>query len=201
MLNIILFGPPGSGKGTQSRLLQNKFGLIHLSTGDVCREEIKKSTPEGLEAKRLIDEGNFFPDKLAYRIVEKFLDNNSNAKGFIYDGIPRHVGQIEVFAEMLAKRNNCVDLVIELKADEEELVQRLLKRGEYSGRPDDSSREVIEKRLQIYEEVTAPIADYYREKGIYHLIDAIGDVEEISERLCQKLESFFTGKLIGPKEK
>lgn len=188
MLNIVLFGPPGSGKGTQSKLLQEKYGLIHLSTGDVCRDEIKLATPEGLEAKRLIDGGNFFPDKLAYRIVEKFLDSNLDAKGFVYDGMPRHEGQIDVFDGMLAKRDSIVDLVIELKVEEEELVQRLLKRGESSGRPDDGGREVIEKRLKIYEDVTAPIAKRYKEKGVYCSVDAIGSLDNVLERISLLLE-------------
>lgn len=195
MLNIVLFGPPGSGKGTQSNLLQEKYGLIHLSTGDVCREEIKLATPEGLEAKRLIDGGNFFPDKLAYRIVEKFLDSNITAKGFVYDGMPRHEGQIDVFDGMLAKRDSVVDMVIELKVEEEELIQRLLKRGESSGRPDDGGREVIEKRLGIYEDVTAPIAKRYQEKGIYHSIDAIGSLEDVLERISLLLEECLTGRI------
>lgn len=191
MLNIILFGPPGSGKGTQSKLLQEKFGLIHLSTGDVCREEIKFATPEGLEAKRLIDGGNFFPDKLAYRIVEKFLDSNSTAKGFVYDGMPRHEGQIEVFDDMLSKRNGIVDIVIELKVEEEELIQRLLKRGESSGRPDDSGREVIEKRLRIYDDVTAPIAKRYKERGVYHSIDALGSLDDVLQKISLLLEDYL----------
>ncbi|WP_421918056.1 adenylate kinase [Marinifilum sp.] len=188
MLNIVLFGPPGSGKGTQSKLLQEKFGLIHLSTGDVCREEIKKATPEGLEAKRLIDGGNFFPDKLAYRIVEKFIDSNNKAKGFVYDGMPRHVGQIPVFADVLAKRNSIVDIVIELKVEEEELIQRLLKRGETSGRPDDSGRKVIEKRLRIYDDVTAPIAEEYKKAGVYFSVNAMGSMQEVLERISKLLE-------------
>jgi adenylate kinase len=196
MLNIILFGPPGSGKGTQSSLLQEKYGLIHLSTGDVCREEIKRATPEGLEAKRLIDGGNFFPDKLAYRIVEKFLDANEGAKGFVFDGMPRHVGQIDVFDTMLAKRNSVVDVVVELKVEEEELIQRLLKRGESSGRPDDSGREVIEKRLRIYDEVTAPIAKRYKEKGVYYSLDAMGSLDDVLERISLLLESCLAGQLV-----
>lgn len=195
MLNIVLFGPPGSGKGTQSKLLQEKFGLIHLSTGDVCREEIKKETPEGLEAKRLIDGGNFFPDALAYRIVEKFLDEHAASKGFIYDGIPRNIGQVPVFANMLEKRNGKVDLVIELKVDEEELIQRLLKRGKSSGRPDDSNREVIEKRLRIYDEITAPIAKLYLSEGIYHEIDAEGSMEEVLAKLSALVEDFQAEKM------
>ena len=187
MLNIVLFGPPGSGKGTQSKLLQKRFGLIHLSTGDVCREEIKKATPEGLEAKRLIDGGNFFPDKLAYRIVEKFLDQHSEARGFVYDGMPRHVGQVPIFAKMLEKRNSIVDIVIELKVEEEELIQRLLKRGETSGRPDDSGREVIEKRLRIYGEVTAPIAQEYKKAGVYYSINAMGSLDQVLDRLSELL--------------
>ncbi|MGQ1908742.1 adenylate kinase [Marinifilum sp. RC60d5] len=194
MLNIILFGPPGSGKGTQSKLLQKKFDFIHLSTGDVCREEIKKATPEGLEAKRLIDGGNFFPDKLAYRIVEKFLDFHNQAKGFVYDGMPRHEGQIPVFADMLAKRNSSVDIVVELKVEEEELIQRLLKRGETSGRPDDSGREVIEKRLRIYDNVTAPIAVQYQKEGVYHSVDAMGTTEEVLERISLLIESELSVK-------
>jgi len=195
MLNIVLFGPPGSGKGTQSKLLQEKYGLIHLSTGDVCREEIKKATIEGLEAKRLIDGGNFFPDKLAYRIVEKFIDNNKDAKGFVYDGMPRHKGQIDVFDSMLAKRNSIVDVVVELKVEKEELIQRLLKRGESSGRPDDSGREVIEKRLRIYENVTAPIAERYKEKGLYHSVDAIGSLNDVLERISVLLEGCLFEKI------
>jgi adenylate kinase len=195
MLNIVLFGPPGSGKGTQSKLLQQKFGLIHLSTGDVCREEIKKETPEGIEAKRLIDGGNFFPDSLAYRIVEKFLDDNASSKGFIYDGIPRNIGQVPVFANMLRKKNAKVDLVIEMKVDEEELIQRLLKRGKSSGRPDDSNREVIEKRLRIYDKVTAPIAKLYIDEGIYHEIDAEGSMEQVLTKLSVLVKEHQAKKL------
>ena len=188
MVNIIMFGPPGSGKGTQSKLLQEKFNLIHLSTGDVCREEIKFATPEGIEAKRLIDGGNFFPDKLAYRIVEKFLDQHADARGIVYDGIPRHIGQTDHFAEMLAERKGNVDLVIELKVEEEILIQRLLKRGESSGRPDDSGREVIIKRLRIYDNVTAPIADYYKTKGLYYALDGMGSLSEVFERIVALVE-------------
>ena len=194
MVNIIMFGPPGSGKGTQSKLLQEKFNLIHLSTGDVCREEIKFATPEGLEAKRLIDGGNFFPDKLAYRIVEKFLDQNSKAKGIVYDGIPRHVGQTKHFDEMLASRKGKVDLVIELKVDEEILIQRLLKRGESSGRPDDSGREIILKRLRIYDDVTAPIANYYIKQDLYCTVDGMGSLSEVSERIAALVEKTCSKK-------
>jgi len=194
MVNIIMFGPPGSGKGTQSKLLQEKFNLIHLSTGDVCREEIKFATPEGLEAKRLIDGGNFFPDKLAYRIVEKFLDQHSEARGIVYDGMPRHIGQTDPFAEMLAQRQGRVDLVIELRVDEEILIQRLLKRGESSGRPDDSGREVIVKRLRIYDDVTAPIADYYKKQDLYFTVDGMGSLSEVSERIAVLVERTCSNK-------
>ncbi len=192
-----MFGPPGSGKGTQSKLLQERFNLIHLSTGDVCREEIKLATPEGLEAKRLIDGGNFFPDKLAYRIVEKFLDQNSKARGIVYDGIPRHIGQTDHFAGMLAERQGTVDLVIELKVDEEILIQRLLKRGESSGRPDDSGREVIVKRLRIYDDVTAPIADYYKKQDLYFTVDGIGSLSEVSERIAVLVEKACSNKKLN----
>ncbi len=184
MYNIVLFGSPGAGKGTQSKLLVEKFDYIHLSTGDVCREEIKQGTPEGLEAKRLIDEGNFFPDELAYKIVQKFLDKNSGAKGIIFDGIPRNTEQIPVFVDMLAKQQGKVDLAIELVADKEEVIQRLLKRGETSGRLDDRERSIIEKRLKIYEEVTAPISVYYKSQGVLHQVDAMGTPAQVLERLA-----------------
>ncbi len=179
MRNIVLFGAPGSGKGTQAKLLQKRFGFIHLSTGDVCRAEIKKESPEGLHAKKLIDAGFFFPDQLAYQIVKKFIDANKTAQGFIYDGIPRHIGQVPEFENILNERNAKVDLAIELKADENELVKRLLTRGETSGRPDDFEQEIIEKRLQIYHETTAPIAKAYQKAGIYFSINGMGSVNKI----------------------
>jgi len=189
MHNIVIFGPPGSGKGTQSGKVQDKYGIIHLSTGDICRQEIQKETPEGLLAKKLIDGGNFFPDDLAYKMVEKFLTTNADSKGFVYDGMPRHVGQVEAFDQMLDKRESQVDLVLELKVEEEELIQRLLKRGESSGRPDDSGREVIVKRLRIYDDVTAPLADVYKSKGLYQAIDGMGTEEEIFSRICNAIEN------------
>ncbi len=194
MVNIIMFGAPGSGKGTQSELLQERFNLIHLSTGDVCREEIKQKTPEGLEAKRLIDGGDFFSDELAYRIVEKFLDQNSKAKGIVYDGIPRHIGQTERFDQMLAERQGEVDLVIELKVDEEVLIDRLLKRGELSGRADDRGRDVILKRLRIYDELTVPIADYYKKKNLYFTVDGMGSFSEVAERIATLVEKVYLSK-------
>lgn len=192
-----MFGPPGSGKGTQSKLLQEKFNLIHLSTGDVCREEIKFATPEGLEAKRLIDGGNFFPDKLAYRIVEKFLDQHADSRGIVYDGIPRHIGQTDRFAEMLAERKGNVDLVIELKVEEETLIQRLLLRGESSGRPDDSGRDVILKRLRIYDDVTAPLADFYKKQDLYHAVDGTGSLSEVFERIAVLVEKTCSDKKLN----
>jgi len=189
MLNIVLFGSPGSGKGTQSLLLQENYGLIHLSTGDICREEIERKTDDGLLAKKLIDGGNFFPDDLAYRMVESFLDKNTDAKGFIYDGIPRHIGQIPVFANMLAKRGGKVDLVVELGVEDQELIERLLERGKDSGRPDDSGKEVIEKRLGIYKEVTAPIANEYKKQGVYKYIDGTGSLNQVQLRIQSAVNS------------
>lgn len=188
MVNIVLYGPPGSGKGTQSRRLQEKYGFVHLSTGDLCRQEIEKQTPEGLLAKKLIDGGNFFPHELAYRMVEKFLDVNIDARGIVYDGFPRDVLQVDVFREMLEKRGACVDLVVELVVEKEELIDRLLKRGESSGRADDSGRDVIEKRLEIYNRVTAPIADPYKSEGVYRPIDGMGSEQQILDRICQQVD-------------
>jgi len=188
MLNIILFGPPGSGKGTQSQFLQAKYSLIHLSTGDICRNEIDNKTPEGIEAKKLIDGGNFFPDKLAYKMLEKFLNKNNDSIGFVYDGIPRHVGQVPVFADILEKREAKVDYVIELSVDDEVLIQRLLSRGESSGRKDDSGREVIIKRLNIYKDVTAPIAKIYADKGIYYKINGEGSMNDVFSRICDVIK-------------
>lgn len=184
MINIILFGPPGSGKGTQSKFLEEKFSLVHLSTGDICRNEIDNKTPEGVEAKRLIDGGNFFPDELAYKMLEKFLDKNNDSLGFIYDGIPRHVGQVPVFADILKNRKAKVDYVIELNLDDDKLIERLLLRGKSSGRKDDGSREIIQKRLNIYKDVTKPIACMYADQGIYHEINGEGSMQEVFSRIC-----------------
>lgn len=191
MVNIVLFGPPGCGKGTQSGRLQDKYGLIHLSTGDICRQEIEKKTEEGLLAKKLIDGGNFFPDDLAYRMVEKFLDSHKGCPGFVYDGFPRDVAQVDVFQNMLEARKTQLDVVMELVVEEEELVQRILKRGASSGRPDDLGRTVIEKRLGIYQEVTAPIAQCYQSQGLYRHIDGMGSQEEIFSRICDIVDDIL----------
>ncbi|MCT4613354.1 MAG: adenylate kinase [Marinifilaceae bacterium] len=196
MANIIIFGPPGSGKGTQSKLIEDKIGIIQVSTGDICREEIKKKTKEGLEAKRLIDGGNFFPDELAFSIMSKFINQNPSEKGYIFDGIPRHLGQVEPFDKFLESINQNLDLVIELSCEDNFLIERLLNRGKLSGRADDSSKDIITKRLKIYNEVTAPIAEEYQKRGIYHKIDTNAEIEDINNQILELISDLTCKKAV-----
>src|SRR5688500_18808373 len=161
MFNLILFGPPGSGKGTQSEKLIEKYGLIHLSTGDLLRRERANETQLGLEAKRYMDQGQLVPDAVVIGMIGSALDANPQAKGFLFDGFPRTVAQAEALDELLAGKNSAITLVLALEVSQEELVKRLLNRGKTSGRSDDTNEEVIRARLKEYEKKTAAVADFY----------------------------------------
>lgn len=183
MLNIVLFGPPGAGKGTQASFLSKKFKLIHLSTGDLLRSQIAAETELGLEAKSYIDKGFLVPDSIAIGMIKSKLQENTDANGYIFDGFPRTVAQAKALDELLYEHNIAVSGMLCLEVEKKELINRLLTRGKTSGRPDDQDVSIIENRIQIYNEKTFPLRDYYLAQNKYYKIDGTGSVEEIAQRL------------------
>lgn len=190
MLNLVLFGPPGAGKGTQSQKLIEKYQLIHLSTGDILRGEITQGTSLGIEAKKLMDDGKLVPDEVVIGMISNKLDNNSDAKGFIFDGFPRTVAQAEALDSLLASKNDRISGMIALQVEEAELEKRLLLRGKESGRPDDANPEIIKKRIVEYNSKTAPVANYYEEQGKLKNINGVGSIEEIFSNICQVIDNY-----------
>lgn len=188
MFNIILFGPPGSGKGTQSAQLVEKYGLIHLSTGDLLRSEISRKTVLGLEAKSIMDRGELVPDAVVVGMIASAVDNNPQAKGFLFDGFPRTVAQSEALDGLLREKNTSIGVVLAMEVGEEELVKRLLNRGLSSGRSDDNSEEVIRARIVEYDKKTSVVADYYRKFNKVVEIKGEGAVEEIFMLLCSEID-------------
>jgi adenylate kinase len=184
MLNIVLFGPPGAGKGTQSTKLIEKYKLVHLSTGDILRGEIAQGTALGLEAKKLMDQGILVPDAVVIGMIRNKLESNKEANGFIFDGFPRTDAQAQALDSLLEELNTSISMMLALKVDEEELTKRLLIRGKDSGRPDDSDESVIRKRIDVYNSQTLPLINFYSNQNKYYSIDGIGSVEEIFNRLC-----------------
>ena len=189
MFNLILFGPPGSGKGTQSERLIEKYGLLHLSTGNILREEITKQTKLGLEAKSLMDKGQLVPDSVVIGMIDAALDANPGAKGFLFDGFPRTVAQAEALDELLQRKNSQINSFIALDVSREELVSRLLNRGKTSGRSDDTNEEIIRARLIEYENKTAPVAGYYERQGKLEHIIGEGSIDQIFELLCSRIDA------------
>ena len=189
MFNLILFGPPGSGKGTQSEKIIEKYRLKHLSTGDLLRSEIAQQTLLGMEAKKLMSKGQLVPDHVVVGMISACLDNNPTAKGFIYDGFPRTEAQAEALDKLLAEKKETINLLLALDVSEEEITARLLKRGATSGRPDDSNPEIIAKRIRVYRNETEPVAAYYRNHEKTVMIRGEGSVEEIFERICKEINS------------
>lgn len=183
MLNIVLFGPPGAGKGTQSEKLINKYELVHLSTGDILRSEIEEGTELGMEAKELMDEGILVPDEVVIRMIRNKIGKNSEAKGFIFDGFPRTEAQAEALDELLNDIDKSITMMLALEVDNEELTKRLLKRGEDSGRSDDKNEGIIRTRIEEYDRKTAPLKNYYESQGKFRSIDGLGSIDDISERL------------------
>jgi adenylate kinase len=183
MLNIVLFGPPGAGKGTQSAKLVDTFQLVHLSTGDIFRYNIKNETELGKLAKTYIDKGELVPDEVTISMLEKEVEQIKEAKGFIFDGFPRTVNQANALDAFLKNRNTEISMMLALNVDEDELVKRLLIRGKDSGRADDSDESIIRNRIKVYNEQTAIAAEYYNQQGKYHSINGIGSIDEIFNRL------------------
>lgn len=187
MLNIVIFGAPGSGKGTQSERIVAQYGINHISTGDVLRAEIKNNTPLGATAKSYIDQGQLIPDELMIDILASVFDGMKDSKGVIFDGFPRTIAQAEALKKMLAERGTKVSVMIDLDVPEDELMARLIKRGKESGRADDNE-ETIKKRLQVYHSQTAPLIDWYKADGTYHHIKGQGLMEEIFAQVCEAIE-------------
>lgn len=187
MLNLVLFGPPGAGKGTQSAQLIEKYQLVHLSTGDILRGEIANSTALGLEAKKLMDQGLLVPDEVVIGMISSKLDANKNAKGFIFDGFPRTTAQAQALDKLLSEKNTSISMMLALEVDDEELTRRLLKRGLDSGRADDQNEEIVRKRIVEYNTKTAPLKDYYSAQGKFISINGTGSVSEIFALLCDKI--------------
>jgi len=188
MLNIVLFGPPGAGKGTQSAKLIDKHQLIHLSTGDLLRSQIAEGTALGLEAKKLMDQGMLVPDEVVIGMIEQKLDTNKNANGFIFDGFPRTQAQAIALDDLLEKKGSSISMMLALEVDTEELTKRILLRGQSSGRTDDTDENIVRKRVQEYNTKTAPLKDYYQAQHKFFSVNGLGEIEEIFSSLCQAIE-------------
>ncbi len=192
MLNIVLFGPPGAGKGTQSKKLQEEYELVHISTGDVFRENIKNKTELGIQAKQYMNAGKLVPDNVTIGMLEKEFEKNKNSKGIIFDGFPRTVAQAEALDQLLNKYQTAISCMVELKVENEELIKRLLLRGKDSGRADDKNEELIKERINEYNLKTAPVASYYKNKGIYQAVQGIGSIDAIYKSICETLQKEAT---------
>ncbi|MFT3909780.1 MAG: adenylate kinase [Ferruginibacter sp.] len=188
MFNLILFGPPGSGKGTQSEKLIDKYGLKHLSTGDLLRSEIAQHTALGMEAKSLMDKGQLVPDEVVIGMISSALDHHPKAKGFLFDGFPRTSAQAEALDKLLELKHTSIGVMLALDVSEEELVRRLLKRGETSGRSDDTNEQVIRARIEQYHDKTAAVADYYNKFDKVKMVRGEGTIEEIFRSLAKEID-------------
>jgi adenylate kinase len=189
MFNLILFGPPGSGKGTQSERLISKYGLKHLSTGDLLRSEIAGSSPLGLAAKSFMDKGQLVPDEVVIEMISSALDNNPRANGFLFDGFPRTTAQAEALDKLLTQKNTEIAMVLALQVTQEELVKRLLRRGQTSGRTDDVNEEIIGARIAEYERKTSAVAEYYKKYSKVVYVKGEGTIDKIFDALCKKIDA------------
>lgn len=185
MIHIVLFGKPGAGKGTQAEFLKQKFNLVHLSTGDIFRYNIKNDTELGRLAKTYMDKGDLVPDEVTINMLQSEVDKNPDANGFLFDGFPRTIAQAEALDAFLASKNQKITATIALEADDEILVQRLLERGKTSGRPDDQDEEKIRNRYQEYNEKTAPLMAFYQQQNKFYAVNGIGSIEEVTQRLVE----------------
>ncbi|WP_010521621.1 adenylate kinase [Aquimarina agarivorans] len=188
MINVVLFGPPGAGKGTQAEFLKDKYQLVHISTGDVFRHNIKNATELGVLAKSYIDKGQLVPDEVTINMLNAEVEKNKEAKGFIFDGFPRTEAQAESLAELLETKNTGVSGMVALEVDDEVLVGRLLERGKTSGRADDADENIIRNRIKVYYSETAILKDYYEKQNKYHGVDGVGNIPEITERISSVID-------------
>jgi len=188
MTNIILFGPPGSGKGTQATKLVDKYGLLHISTGDLFRYNLKNNTPLGQEAKKYMDKGDLVPDSVTVSMLKDKVKANKEVNGYIFDGFPRTIPQAEALNILLGEDNQTVSALIALDVDDEEIVKRLLERGKTSGRADDTDENIIRNRINVYKSETTPVYDYYDETGHSMKVKGVGSIEDIFARLCAEID-------------
>lgn len=189
MINLILFGPPGSGKGTQAAKLVEKYSLLHISTGDLFRHEMGNDTPLGLEAKSYIEKGELVPDSVTVGMLRNKVESNMEVKGYIFDGFPRTIPQAEALDRLLAEKGTAVSKLIMLDVEDDELVKRLLERGKTSGRKDDSDESIIRNRIEVYKEETSPVYDFYAAKDKAVKVNGIGSIDEIFGRLCAEIDA------------
>ncbi len=198
MLNIVLFGPPGAGKGTQSKLLIDKYGLIHLSTGDLLRDEIARSTELGKRAKAIMDKGDLVSDEIVIGMIESKLNANSKANGFIFDGFPRTNAQAQALDNLLTTHHTSISLMLALEVNNAELTKRLLERGKESGRPDDQNEDIIKNRINEYNNKTAPIKQHYSQQKKYNSVYGMGSIDQIFELLCAVINNKTQIKKVDP---
>jgi len=189
MLNIILFGPPGAGKGTQSEKLIKGYSLTHLSTGDLFRKNISEGTDLGIQAQKFMDDGNLVPDEVVIGMVEEKVKNTTDTQGFIFDGFPRTVAQAEALDKLMKENGTPIDLMLALSVDEDELLNRLLKRGKISSRPDDQDPDKIRNRFAVYKRETTPVAEFYRAQGKLFDIEGVGGIAAIFARLTETIDA------------
>lgn len=190
MLNIILFGPPGAGKGTQSQKIIEKYKLVHISTGEILRKNIAEKTPLGIEAQKFIDKGNYVSDDLALAIIKDELKKHIPCNGFVFDGFPRTINQANVFDKILNENNSQITVFISLEVDDNILVKRLSYRANDSNRPDDTCEEIIRKRLAIYEQNTRIVKEYYKKTNKYQSVNGLGDIDKIFSDICKVIDNF-----------
>ena len=190
MLNLVLFGPPGAGKGTQAERLSKHYNLVHLSTGDILRAEKAAGSKLGMEAKAYADRGELVPDMVVIDIIASQLDNNPDAKGFIFDGFPRTTTQAESLDMMLAERKAAITMTIALEVDDEELTKRIILRGKQSGRADDQEENIVKTRINEYNLKTEPLKEYYSKQGKLYTVNGIGEIYEITRALYHTIDSY-----------
>lgn len=190
MLNLVLFGPPGAGKGTQSQKIVERYNLVHLSTGDIFRYNIKNATELGTLAKSYMDKGELVPDEVTINMLKAEVEKNVGANGFIFDGFPRTIPQAEALDELLNQLNTSITLMVSLEVPEPELIKRLLIRGKDSGRADDVDENVVKNRIAVYHQQTAIAADYYNKQGKYHKVEGVGEIENIFDSICKVMDQY-----------
>ncbi len=197
MLNLVIFGPPGSGKGTQSAKIAEKYRVTHLSTGYLLREEMEQDTPLGKEVRKYIDKGLLVPDEIVLREIKQQINGQKEIPGFIFDGFPRTINQAEAFDRMLDINGTPICLVISVEVDEEELFNRLMGRSEDSGRSDDSD-EIIKRRLEVYKEQTLPLISYYKAQGKIAAIKGMDPVEQVFGKICHAIDTYLHSRKVLP---